>query len=652
VWIPWRDGVQGFAMPRIDKAAAEMKRTGSGEPAYWDSTLQALCAMALRAETEFARGKAILTATGVAYDKAAINKHIKTLAAEFRARQEQSGVTTVEHAQVISDEQLGEWRIPSGWRVDEEGVWLITEDKPIRVSPVQIVLTARLLCRDDNTEKIRVGFRRDGELKTVDSARSTVFSRAKIVELADFGLPISTETAKNVVRYLHEFEICNFDLLPSKVVTGHFGWFDARNFLPGVNPDGIQFSPAGPGDAQIAAAYREKGEIAEWVQLAAECRKHPFVRAALAGSFAAPLMRDIGFRPFIVYLYGESEGGKSAALALAMSAWGEPEGLKASFNATKTATEKLAHLYSDLPLWLDERQVVDRTERGRQMVDALMYIITQGRGRGRGSKGGGLQTFSTWRTVALTCGEDPIVETETATGVRVRAIELFGKPFEGDDALARRVYEVTAQHHGLAGPEFIKRYLAEKTDILAGYEHALKYISERYGKKLHGTHTTVLAILMVADMASAMWIFGQDEDDAFKSAEQWINVIAQEMVQARNEGDWAYRAMEFTRSWIAQNWDKFNHKYDDLKEHWGWTDNEENDTIAPDTIYIFPAALQSALQKQGFSPGRARREWAKRGWIEVDEASKQTTVVKRVPWLGKAQRVIALKNVDAGESSE
>ena len=65
----------------------------------------------------------------------------------------------------------------------------------------------------------------------------------------------------------------------------------------------------------------------------------------------------IGFSKSVPYAWGIA-GRKTASLKAALSAWGEPKELIAPFNATMAGLERLAAFYCDLPLGIDERQVV------------------------------------------------------------------------------------------------------------------------------------------------------------------------------------------------------------------------------------------------------------------------------------------------------
>src|SRR5690606_10278170 len=248
-----------------------------------------------------------------------------------------------------------------------------------------------------------------------------------------------------------------------------------------------------------------------WLRFASRARRHPMVRFALACGFAAPLLRLVGHRTFIVHLWGPSRGGKTAAGWLAVSVWGDPEQLTASFYATRVGMERMAALYSDLPMLVDERQVVGDKQ---ELVEGLVYMLGLGRSKIRGTKSGGLEAAKTWHTIVLTTGEEPLSSDSSPTGVKTRALEWYGQPFEGDEAEARRT-------HGHAGPLFIRRLMAElerdpnmvkaDVDIMTG-------LLEKEAPGALGSHLTAVAIVATADAYASEWVFGEPEDQAFEGA--------------------------------------------------------------------------------------------------------------------------------------
>lgn len=533
-------------------------------------------------------------------------------------------------------------RIPPGWRVTEKGVAVMKEEGPVSVCPVPVLLSRRLRNVDTGEEKIELTFLRDGTWHKVTAQRSVVFTSRSITALADRGLPVSSENAKLMVRYLAEMEAENMDLLEVVRSTAHLGWVGSTAFLPGLD-NGVVFDPSGPGDQAIANCYDVAGEEAEWLTLAGRARQYPLTRFTLAAAFAAPLLARIGQRPFIIHLWGQSRGGKTAALKLALSAWGDPEGLFATFNSTKVGLERLAALYSDLPLGIDERQVAGDN---KAFVESLVYLLGLGKGKARGGKGGGLQQFSSWHTVVISTGEEPLAGQYSETGIRTRALEIYGEPI-GDEEFARELHRKLATCYGHAGRKFIARLAAaDAAEIREDYDELAKWLQKEAGEYA-GSHLTAVAAVMLGDLLAGQWVFGESEQEALQGALAMAAEVLGRLETAA-EHDQANRALEWLWSWITQHEPNFSHS---APEVYGWFDKTAG------LIYILPSVLEPAMERAGFSPRAILRQFAERGWIQTTEDRK----VNRKTWRrlkvdvwkdGKTIRAVALKMQTAKKTGE
>lgn len=167
-----------------------------------------------------------------------------------------------------------------------------------------------------------------------------IFQSRSITVLADKGCTVTSENAKQVVRFLGALEQENIDALGLQESTSTFGWQSNHRFLPGHAPDMVL--DIEPSMTRWATAYCKNGTLEAWVASMAPHRSRPRFRFILAASFAAPLLAIIKQRIFFVYNWGGSRGGKTAALKAALSAWGDPERLMANFNATQVALERMA----------------------------------------------------------------------------------------------------------------------------------------------------------------------------------------------------------------------------------------------------------------------------------------------------------------------
>ena len=279
-------------------------------------------------------------------------------------------------------------RQPEGWIYSDKGISRIDEKQytPVVVCRTPVILTQRLQSLETGEEKIEVAFKRDGKWQTATFPRSTIFKSQSITTLADLGCTITSENAKQVVRFLQALEAENIDLIPKVDATSTFGWQPGRRFIPGCDA-GITLD-IDPSQRGMAAAYCQNGTFEKWKANMAPHRQRNKFRFIMAASFAAPLLRITRQRIFFVYNWGGSKGGKTAALKAALSAWGDPERLMASFNATQVGLERMAAFYCDLPLGIDERQLAG-TQQGA--LEKIVYMIASGTGKIRGSKSGGLQ---------------------------------------------------------------------------------------------------------------------------------------------------------------------------------------------------------------------------------------------------------------------
>lgn len=495
-------------------------------------------------------------------------------------------------------------RQPPGWIYSEGGIRRINEktSMPVMVCRTPIILTQRLKSMETGEEKMEIAFKRDGAWHKAIFPRSTIFTARSITALSDLGCTITSENAKQVVRFLEALEAENIDIIQKADSTSTMGWQTRGRFLPGHGDDIIL--DVEPSLRGWAAAYHYSGTFEDWKAIMEPHRKRDKFRFILAASFTAPLLRILQQRIFFVYNWGGSKGGKTAALKAALSAWGDPERLMVNFNATQVALERMAGFYNDLPMGIDERQLAGQKQEN---LEKIVYMIASGTGRARGSKGGGLQALNTWRTVALATGEEPLSTETTQTGVSTRVLEIYGGPFD-DEKSASLMHQQAPQHCGWAGPEFIRRIL--QTDEQSIRDQYARMTEEVYkiANGTSGSHIAGISAVALADAMAEGWIFHPDQnaDDvpgaklpleiapgAWERALQMAEAIIKEQLAA-GTGDVNEHATQFIVDWVLSNRSQFGDKA--IGTCLG--------TIGQDgrKAYIFPSLLNQALTKAGYSP--------------------------------------------------
>jgi hypothetical protein len=513
-------------------------------------------------------------------------------------------------------------RQPEGWMYSEGGIRRIDEKTslPVMVCRTPIILTQRLKSMETGEEKMEIAFKRDGAWHKAIFPRSTIFTARSITSLSDLGCTITSENAKQVVRFLEALEAENIDIIQKADSTSTMGWQTRGRFLPGHGDDIIlDIEPSLRG---WAAAYHYSGTLEDWKALMRPHRERDKFRFILAAAFTAPLLRILQQRIFFVYNWGGSKGGKTAALKAALSAWGDPDRLMVNFNATQVALERMAGFYNDLPMGIDERQLAGQKQEN---LEKIVYMIASGTGRARGSKGGGLQALNTWRTVALATGEEPLSTDTTQTGVSTRVLEIYGGPFD-DEKSASLMHQQAPQHCGWAGPEFIQRIL--QTDEQSIRDQYARMTEEVYkiADGTSGAHIAGISAVALADAMAESWIFNPDPEAAetledlpegFKYSLEiapaaWTRALqmAESIIReqlAAGSGDVNEHATQFIVDWILSNKSQFGDKA--IGTCLG--------TVSEDgrKAYIFPSLLNQALTKAGYSPRKTLKYLADQGII-------------------------------------
>lgn len=505
-------------------------------------------------------------------------------------------------------------KCPAGWGMSEGGIREYNDKRGTSelVCRTPILLTKRIRSMDSGEEKIEIAFRRDGRWLTSVWPRSTVFSSRSVLALSELGCTVTSENAKQVVKFLGALEGENLDKIPSVQATGVLGWKPGGKFMPGH--DAGLVLDCDPTIQAAAAAYHASGTLEDWLAAMRPHRERNKFRFILASSFAAPLLKLTRQRNFLTYNWGGSRGGKTAALYAGMSVWGEPEKLTVSFNTTAVGLERRAGLCCDLPMGIDERQQAGDKQG---MLEQLVYMLANGTGKVRGAKGGGLQSVYQWRTVALSTGEEPLTVETSKGGVSTRALQIYGPPFE-DEQSASAMYGQVAENYGTAGPVFIKRLVEmPPEDIQAMFSEMRDYVQGLSDGK-NGAHTAAIALVALADAMIDTWLFEGFEGVAI-SPESWARAKAMaadilEQQQTGSSGDVNENAVQFIVDWVLANKAFFNPQT--IGTCYGMMSSEG------EVAYIFPSILNQALTKAGFSPQKTLRYMAEQGLIEQTPQKK------------------------------
>ena len=441
-------------------------------------------------------------------------------------------------------------------------------------------------------EKLEIAYCRGNDpWKYLTVSREQLASAQKIIGLSRQGIAVNSENAKEVVKYMGTLESLNYDDLPRQNSVSHMGWLQNGQFMPYVKD--VSYDGDSPEFLRMYEEFSPTGDEQTWLDIAKSVRSGDSIpaRIALAASFAAPLVQILGGLPFFVHFWGETGCGKTVALMLAASVWGNPDVGRyiKTFSGTKVSQELYAAFCCNVPILFDELQVIS----DRKTFDDLIYMLCEGVSKGRGAKEGGLQVQKRWSSCIITTGEMPITQGNSGGGAIARIVEVNfgGRPLFRD---ARTTANTLKENYGFAGPEFISMMRKEGVvDAVKALQK--KFYSELMMEDVQDKQVLSASILLAADALATRAIFKDGKALSVDEIKQYL--------VSRSETDVNLRCYQWIIGYCAANPRRFDSQDTTNGELWG----EYKDGF----VFINKTIFDDILRNKGFSSG-AFLDWARR----------------------------------------
>ena len=517
------------------------------------------------------------------------------------------------------------------YKCEESGVYFIDKfGYEVNVCRHPIMPIQRLCNADTGVERLEIAYKKGRNWRTVIVEKSVIASSSSILQLASYGIVVNSENAKALSTYLLEIENLNFDVIPEQQSIGRLGWISQKHFSPYVEElvfDGeTNFK-------HMFNAIKSCGSREAWLCAMQDLRKEKSPgRLFLAASFASVILEPCGLLPFFLHAWGGTEVGKTVGLMIAASVWASPRlgDYILTFNSTLVGQEMTASFLNSLPMCIDELQI--QSSAGIRDFDRIIYQLTEGVGRTRGAKTGGLQKMNTWKNCIITNGEHPISNANSGGGAVNRVIE-----FECDEKVYSDLVGICAviqSNYGFAGREFVE-YL--QTDGAFDRVNALQ--KEYYRELLKSDSTDKQA-------ASASAILAADHiatELIFKDGNNLTVADLEKIMAKKKEVNVNNRALEFIYELVERNPNRF--KANDFGEYQGevWGKSEET------CIYIIKSVFDREMGNGGFN-STAFLAWAKRNDVIITDNGKRT---KKARITGSATNCVCIKkNLDEFETAQ
>nr|DAW94252.1 MAG TPA: active helicase ring shaped helicase [Bacteriophage sp.] len=529
------------------------------------------------------------------------NNLYKSFVLDYAQRQKQTGNKTK-----FTDQPLE--LVCGEWTANDFGVRTIRYDKNAMPVPYQAcshpILPVEILKNVDTAEeRITLAYFKSAAWQTITVDRSVCANTNKIVDaLSQFGIEVTSDNAKNMVRYISDCVGLNPLTLNPKKSINRLGWV-GNSFTPYA--DDIRYE----GDMDYEAIFRnvkEDGSFETWLNLCTDLRKNIPLRMMMAASFASVLLEPLKVLPFVLHVWGTTGTCKTVALMVSMSIWGNPKmgGLVKTMNMTRNAIMRNAAFLCSIPFAGDELQTIKDKWQGN--FDQLIYQITEGVDRGRARAYGGVEETRTWKNSFLFTGEEPVTKANSGGGSKNRVIEIaIDGPLVED---GHYVSSIVQENYGFAGRKLVE-YIQEAEEGV---------LTERYRQlfeQLCHLDTTdkqamAMACILLADELAAELFFPKEQPLGIRQVSQYL--------QSTLEVDVAERAYQSVLNWAAKNPVRFEDPKADNSpnkgEVWGKIDGE--------ILILNRDVLLGYLEQNGFDYTAVSRKWNDKGYLKKTPQSK------------------------------
>lgn len=501
------------------------------------------------------------------------------------------------------------------WNADDTGIYKMdynTIMQPIKIKACShpIVPVERLINIDTNIEKIKLAFYKDKKWQYIIAEKNTIASKSKIIQLANLGIEVNENNAKELITYLSD--VMELNNIEPKISVGHLGWID-KEFVPYSNKYCLDVDKE---FKQKINSISEHGNYENWKEYIKQLRQNSLtLRFMIASSFASILVRIFKLNTFIVHLWGKSGNGKTVAEMICASIWGKPDNnFISNLSNTSIANERLCNFYKNMPILLDELQIAKAKYKN---FDELIYILTEGKGKERGTVDNGIREQTSWQTIVILNGEEPITSDTSKEGVKNRVIEINEDNMIVEDG--NSTVKFIQDNYGFAGKEFIK-LIENREELQKIQQHFVKELNKitEYKKQINA-----FSIIMTADYIVSKKIF-KDEPISIEEVKRYIREDTDEteryysylLDQLNINKNKFYKRADTSNDWITPN-----------GEIWGKIEQTSEFSHNRSTIcyYVYPEIARKIFNETSENWNSIKKKLADKGYIETFNEKQNST---------------------------
>ena len=503
---------------------------------------------------------------------------------------------------VSANDTLQGLTFPEGYSVTPKGgIGKIKGDSLIIVCRRPVIISGKYFDFEEKKYKVILSYMTtNGKWKHLPAVSAAIIAnKSKLVDLAEFGLPVTSSNATALVDFLDAFHAINENNLPTTYTVPRCGWYnfqgkdcfvDPRRQCTMTDDEDKKISVVVDSQSQFAKSLHQVGDLAQWKKAYELAKKSPVARLMVAAAIAPSLLKILGERNFLLYIYAPTRAGKTTALYLAASAVGSDKIIR-SFDATKNGLAGAAADVSDYPFLIDEKQVADK--RLKEAFDSLVYALANGIGRTKLNKDSTLKKLHDWRTIAIMTGETLLLADNVTGGANTRLLTIAAPKEILSPADCKQIRNIIQEHHGLVFSLVLNKiFEVGFANLRKCYNEIVDTFSEAHPELLND-YCRYMAVMTLADGLLNSVLGNKNAlADSILAAKSIFPLIP-----TTNEISDTARERDFVLSLIAQNQSRFiggNVPLDRMQKISGKLDS-------PDYIYIVAKALQDACTDDGYN---------------------------------------------------
>jgi putative DNA primase/helicase len=326
------------------------------------------------------------------------------------------------------------------------------------------------------------------------------------------------------------------------ICTDRTGWYGRKLFVLPEQTIGEQKGEVVLFQSTAVEAlspFSEKGTVEQWRhKVAAKCAGNSRLIFAVSCACAGPLLNLANTESGGINFVGATSTGKTTALDVAASFWGNPDTYKQSWRATDNGLEGIAAIFNDALLPLDEMGQIDARKVGE-----IAYMLANGQGKNRANKSGAARGKKSWRLLFLSSGENGLVEHMKTAGLSAKAgqeIRLVDVPAdagagmglfenihgaESPSRFADMLRQVSRDYYGAAGVAYLEKIVASLDSLpkhIEGYrrEFNREYVPGKATGQIERAAGRFSLVAAAGELATAYGLTGWETGAALWAAGQ------------------------------------------------------------------------------------------------------------------------------------